>query len=66
LVLDVVAPTLVTIEGVTIDVVAPPPITIKGVHWARDGPNLFAVLMGAVHHTQPSTIWYDICEHTTM
>jgi hypothetical protein len=32
-----------------LDVVALPPIATKGVHWAKDGPNLLATLMGAMH-----------------
>jgi hypothetical protein len=49
-----------------LDVIAPLPVAIKGVHWAKDGPNLFVGLMGAMHYIQPITIWYDICGHTTM
>jgi hypothetical protein len=33
-----------------LNVIAPLPIAIKGVHWARDGPNLFVGLMGAMHY----------------
>jgi len=51
---------------VVLDVIALLPVAIKGVHWVRDGPNLFIGLMGAMHYIQPTTIWYDICEHATM
>jgi len=50
-----------------LDVVAPLPITLEGVpigQWM--GPNLLARLMGAMHLTWPNTTWHGICECAIM